>query len=466
MKMSRETDFKTLSFCRLKLQMKREVPAAQTDLDSIISNLLKEGLSKRQIKRIARVGSDRIDAVEKGKPQNHMRGKPPRIGPEIWEFIEHVSLMDARLNHNEIRRLVRLRFGEDVSVPSICQIRKTLKFTRQRPKIVQLLTDIQKRQRVQFAKEMLDALEQGHMVIIFSDECRFCLESDGTCVYVRRGQWNSTAYVQKENFPKGTMYWAAVGPGFKSKLIKCGASEDADDYIRILQEAQLVEKLDEKFGQCGYSFMQDGATCHTSEKAMEWLRPKMKIVEGWPANSPDLNPIEMLWAVMKGQLKTRNPVDVAQLESFVEEIWDGIDQQVIDHLVSDFKRRLRLVVDMKGETISAMLSSHMDAPNPQLLAEVASKPTPVLIDRDEDNHIMSLHSTLGNKWTAIARQIGTERTWREIRQRVATLEQRAQNSALTEARKHLEKAVHTHESAPSMPIQSHVQIHMNALIAS
>ena len=125
--------------------------------------------------------------------------------------------------------------------------------------------------------------------------------------------------------------------------------------IRPFEKAVLswssyeMEKLDEKFGQCGYSFMQDGATCHTSEKAMEWLRPKMKIVEGWPANSPDLNPIEMLWAVMKGQLKTRNPVDVAQLESFVEEIWDGIDQQVIDHLVSDFKRRLRLVVDMKGE---------------------------------------------------------------------------------------------------------------------
>lgn len=50
--------------------------------------------------------------------------------------------------------------------------------------------------------------------------------------------------------------------------------------------------------------MQDGAAYQTAKTTEEWLDAQhARIMPGWPRNSPELNPIEMVWAVMKIQLR-------------------------------------------------------------------------------------------------------------------------------------------------------------------
>ena len=49
---------------------------------------------------------------------------------------------------------------------------------------------------------------------------------------------------------------------------------------------------------------QDGATCHTEE----FLKAnKMRTLERWPAQSPDLNIIEQMWTYLKKAVKAKNP---------------------------------------------------------------------------------------------------------------------------------------------------------------
>jgi transposase len=50
-------------------------------------------------------------------------------------------------------------------------------------------------------------------------------------------------------------------------------------------------------------YLQDGAPCFTSKKVMGFLREKRIAVLDWPGNSPDLNPIENLWSIIKKRLK-------------------------------------------------------------------------------------------------------------------------------------------------------------------
>ena len=78
----------------------------------------------------------------------------------------------------------------------------------------------------------------------------------------------------------------------------------------------------------GRWLMQDGARPHTANFTMTWLcLGKFEVLEGWPARSPDLNPIENLWAILARKVGNRLPVDEAELEKFFIEEWDAIPKR-------------------------------------------------------------------------------------------------------------------------------------------
>ncbi|MGL4704884.1 MAG: transposase, partial [Enterococcus faecalis] len=55
---------------------------------------------------------------------------------------------------------------------------------------------------------------------------------------------------------------------------------------------------------------QDNDPKHTSKSTSEWLKKnKIKALE-WPSQSPDLNPIKILWHDLKKSIHARKPSNV------------------------------------------------------------------------------------------------------------------------------------------------------------
>ena len=70
----------------------------------------------------------------------------------------------------------------------------------------------------------------------------------------------------------------------------------------------------------------------------------------WPANSPDLNPIENLWHILRSNIRKRKvqPRNKQALIEALQEEWGKIDIEKVNNLCLSMPRRLQMVIDKKG----------------------------------------------------------------------------------------------------------------------
>ena len=140
-----------------------------------------------------------------------------------------------------------------------------------------------------------------------------------------------------------------------SNLIFCGCTQNNFSYKQFLlfmkEDMEKIQK--ENHLEEPLIFQQDNAACHTSfdSKSIIEILFNNNTIE-WPPNSPDLSPIENVWAILKEKLSKRKIKNLYELRDNILDSWVKFQNLLCEKLCSQFKHKIKYVEEYGGKRIN------------------------------------------------------------------------------------------------------------------
>ena len=203
--------------------------------------------------------------------------------------------------------------------------------------------------RLLYARNHIVEAEDPSLRHIFCDEKWGNSDDNGyRHEFVLKGQEPSRKENEGSYAPK-VHFWAMIAKDLK-KLVLFPEGQTVDQHM---YEALCLKPSLRHLQAHNRVFVQDGARTHTALAVQAFLYAhKVKFMHDWPPRSPDLNPIENLWALLVQKVNARLPSDVTELRKIIVEEWDAIPQSVVNRYVASYGSRLRECIRRKGKTIA------------------------------------------------------------------------------------------------------------------
>jgi hypothetical protein len=144
---------------------------------------------------------------------------------------------------------------------------------------------------------------------------------------------------------------------FSNKQGKEARNITASEYKTVVEKTLLpsAQAMYSARGQSSFKFQQDNDPTHRGTKGWikEWKqkRGNVEFVDNWPPNSPDLNPIENIWAWVNKKVREKGCSSFKEFQAEVQNTLKNIPQSFITNLYESMPKRISKVLENEGDRI-------------------------------------------------------------------------------------------------------------------
>lgn len=209
-----------------------------------------------------------------------------------------------------------------------------------------LLTKIHIEKRLRWANENLTT---DWSKVVYTDESSFWLSNPLTHTWST--PTNRTVVRTIKHPQKVHVYGAFCEAGFGKLTVFTGNLNAVR--MNELYKSTLLPTAKKYYGNDNskWLLLEDNDPKHKSRLCTAWKEEKGIEQMDWPPQSPDCNPIENVWAIIKARLKGKKFNNTKQLSSFIIRQWNSFPRSYAENLSKSMPSRCVRVIEKEGEWI-------------------------------------------------------------------------------------------------------------------
>lgn len=258
-----------------------------------------------------------------------------RTAPELREDLN--STRDTPVSVSTVQRRLR-----DYGLKGCVAAKKPLLRSRNKVK------------RLNWAKLHKDWTIEQWQKVLFTDESKFEIFGGKRRKYVRRlvgERMIEQAIVPTVKHGGGSVIvWGCFAGEKVGDLKRIEGIMDKKMYHGILQRHAFP--CGKRLVGRGFVFQQDNDPKHSSKLCKKYIAAKVRQNElsymEWPPQSPDCNPIELLWDELDRNVRTKQPANKNQLWMHLQTCWQEMTPEKLTKLVARMPRICAAVIKAKG----------------------------------------------------------------------------------------------------------------------